>query len=248
MLPPPSPLTRSQSSPPSLKTAAIRSRSESPFEVKLSPNVTKHMSLDAFGTPSPPDWDENEHVEELVDETPAKKELEYEWDSPEVVSDINLPQRVHTLSTIDEGSSKLSESPLEDRVFTSTPASKADRTKFYTPSSDMSVMGLPLSLPRSGIPHPDFDSYELSRRGLSSPPTHFTQALLDAHREHVQGHRGQVSKAEFTIEDLKKDNKRLKEEFQVEEEEKKNMVGRAIQRQRIIVRLQDEQLIAAKGE
>ncbi|WWD16489.1 hypothetical protein CI109_100915 [Kwoniella shandongensis] len=46
-------------------------RSSSPFEIKLSPYVTKRMSLDAFGTPTPPKSEEEEAekgMEELLEE------------------------------------------------------------------------------------------------------------------------------------------------------------------------------------
>jgi len=159
-------------SPASLKPLNIQSasdvtgsedRSESPFEIKLSPLVTKRMSLDAFGaaSPSPP-------VDAVAPPTDIEELVEEDDDTEAVdVSRLGAGHIESDLSSLPESSSgqDLSEKP----------------TQYFTPFSAGEVTeGLSLLTPASPFLPPD------RRRHVSCPPFPGTQSLLQAHGDHTK--------------------------------------------------------------
>ena len=126
-------------------------RSSSPFEVKLTPIVTKRMSLDAFGAPEPPvTSSDSGHTENPIEESEEMLDEAEGEDEPDEEAQIVMPQVTHfrhtSLSTIRETpSSKASEDssllqPAQTPLAPRTPGSglktcQTGRTEYFTPLS-----------------------------------------------------------------------------------------------------------------
>jgi hypothetical protein len=191
-------------------------RRASPFEVKLTACVTKRMSLDAFGTPTPPKSEEGHTPEGAMEEVLAEYDSDISEEEEDVDGD-NEEQHTtavtfqHTsLSTIPEGTSSTKDADSNpsrhDVPLFSTPPSPSEmttpapgKTPYFTPSStfptsSLGSNGLPLP-PSRDEPSP-FVGRRLGRKHASAPPLTMgvTQRLLEAHLEHSKALKEEVEK------------------------------------------------------
>lgn len=188
-------------------------RASLPFEVKLSPSVTKRMSLDAFGaqiSDRPSIGDDQRSMEELVEDEIAHDE-EAARDA-EAARQMTVAQSLEgfqatPLTTIDESPDMSSSigSGIE------TPASFAcfDRTRYFTPVTPSQLPEFPLPPLYSTPPHQP-------RRHLSAPPLGITQTLLNVQSGHNAALQEKVREGEGIIELLKDEMEALREELQLQ--------------------------------
>lgn len=210
---PPIPLNVSQSS-------YLDARSESPFEVKLSPMVTKRMSLDAFGTSTPPLLSHvaapSSDIEELAEEDEgASSEAELNIETGDEVHETPIKHHT-TLSTIQEASSSCQDTS-SSREYGQTSASLGV-TQYYTPaSSALDSRGIPRAFDSPFLP-PNY------RQHLSCPPLLISGALLSAQSEHTKALSHELKCAKDVIasleEELAEMRVRAEKAEQVDEEEK----------------------------
>ncbi|OCF57896.1 hypothetical protein L486_03917 [Kwoniella mangroviensis CBS 10435] len=212
-----SPIRRFPSKSKESEFSRAAKRSSSPFEVKLSANVTKRMSLDAFGaTPITScfgdDADGNlEEVLEREDEEEAHDHTDRSYRNNDRLQDEGLEgYEAHELSNITESPfsedhsttyqiSIVDHTPINQHTTTDT------STKFFTPfSPSLSAQGLPLpTSPTSPLPL-------LRKKYLSAPPLSVTNSLLEAHADHTKALKDQLKAGGFMMDVLKSENEELK--------------------------------------
>jgi hypothetical protein len=180
-------------------------RSESPYEIRLSPMVTKRMSLDAFGTPSPPPVSQppssGGDIEEVLEEGGVGEE-------GEEAGGESAGYLHTTLSTIEEGLSAAQES-VNDRsraipLSLSQARTVLDQTFYYTPfSAKLDHRGLPLpsSEPEIGACSP--------RQHLSCPPLPASELLLGAHSGYTRSLESELQCARNVIQCLEEELSRV---------------------------------------
>jgi len=222
-MPSPSPAEAGSSNTDVRPTSKQDKRSSSPFEVKLSACVTKRMSLDAFGTPSPPHSDENiseATMEELLEEYDSDNSdiisneddnVHGEIEAVDVIEGMSAAFQHTSLSTIQESSSTrgnsssmigLAPTSAEGVPYSSTPATgmmTTGKTPYFTADSSF-----PSSLDESGLPViTSFPS--IGRKHASAPPMGVTQRLLEAHVEHTRALRSEVDMSDEVRKVLEKE-------------------------------------------
>jgi hypothetical protein len=177
------------------------------------------MSLDAFGTPTPPRTDEGHIDEATLEELLEEYDSEVESDTSEAIQTFQekneaVPTFRHTsLSTIPESSSAstrdLTLSSLGSTSglpFSSTPyftPGIPEQTPYFTPDETSSLP----SLRPGNLPLPKLDSPFLPpgyRGRASAPPLGVTQKLLEAHGEHARALQQEVERAREVILELEK--------------------------------------------
>ncbi|WVW80172.1 hypothetical protein I302_102149 [Kwoniella bestiolae CBS 10118] len=189
-------------------------RSSSPFEVKLSANVTKRMSLDAFGTtPIAMSFGELEEGLEEVLEGDGEDQNQSEPQGDDCQYELNdnglEGYEAHELSNITESPfSEDHSTTYQISIVDHTPSNQytiADtNTKFFTPlSPSLSAQGSPL--PPSPSPSP-----LIRRKYLSAPPLSVTNTLLEAHADHTKALKEQLRAGEFMMDVLRSENEELK--------------------------------------
>ncbi|KAE8539660.1 hypothetical protein D1P53_003594 [Cryptococcus gattii VGV] len=229
-------------------------RSSSPFEIKLSPHVTRRMSLDAFGTPTTDplfnSHNKGDKIEEITDvdesyesrnwhqaeEARAGKppSQTYDTNQDELFSSDEQPLatfRGTELSTIMESSSSRGnesqcmsseigrDSPMQSHGSLPRPSwdpfSSSEWQQPFTPK--LTADGLPM--PNSISPA----SPLLHKKYTSAPPlVGVSPRLLDAHLEHSQSLKDQISASSVIMEVLKSEvaetKKRLADEARERDE------------------------------
>ncbi|WRT65725.1 uncharacterized protein IL334_002673 [Kwoniella shivajii] len=171
-------------------------RSSSPFEVKLSANVTKRMSLDAFGTPSPPRSVEEEVVEEVLSESHEDEHDNADQAELDQLRDNGLEgYQSHELSNITESPSSAEHSFGNDMTQTpSNPTSAHGTTPFFTPLSP--------TLTHQELPLPMSHSPLTWKNHMSAPPLVVTTSLLAAQEQHSSGLKDQLKAREMMMDIL----------------------------------------------
>ncbi|OCF31681.1 hypothetical protein I316_06686 [Kwoniella heveanensis BCC8398] len=220
-------------------------RSSSPFEVKLAPSVTKRMSLDAFGTPTPPrsDDDHGDALEEVLEnvwedemthiDSAHHNDLEdnLSFDEGDQVSDTEGQilehggldaHQSHHLSTITESPSSQEISAGDIPIYI-TPElqtrSMQPATEYFTSNSPaLNDQGLPT--PASYSPSP------LTRKYLSAPPLGITPSLLQAHSDHTQALKDQLRASEVVIDVLRGEIDELRSCMETEKEARQSLAVR----------------------
>ncbi|WVF65801.1 hypothetical protein IAT40_000538 [Kwoniella sp. CBS 6097] len=225
-------------------------RSSSPFEVKLAPSVTKRMSLDAFGTPTPPRSDDDHGF----DQDALEEVLENVWEDNvdqdvsliqhDVADDLSLEDHEeiatasqekqledggleahlsHHLSTINETPSSLEISEGDIPIYL-TPA--VQRPRSSEPATRYFTPLSPL-LDDRGLPTPSshFPS-PLTRKYLSAPPLAVTSSLLQAHSDHTRALKDQLEASEVVIDVLRGEIDELRDCVQIEKKARQSLAGR----------------------
>nr|KIR86891.1 hypothetical protein I308_02580 [Cryptococcus tetragattii IND107] len=230
-------------------------RSSSPFEIKLSPQVTRRMSLDAFGTPTDllfNSHNKDDKIEEITDvgesyesrdwhqaeEAKAEKPLSqtYDTNQDEFFSSDEQPLatfRGTELSTIMESScSRGNESqcmsseigrgsPMQSHGSLPRPSwdpfSNNEWQQPFTPK--LTADGLPM--PNSMSPA----SPLLHKKYTSAPPlVGVSPRLLDAHLEHSQSLKDQISASSVIMEVLKSEVAEMKKRLGDEARERDELI------------------------
>ena len=225
-----------------------RSRSASPFEVKLTPVVTKRMSLDAFGTPEPPPSHTDEgsaasdkwspatpEVEEVLDETSSEVEDHQQGSETFEWQNAPIEFRHTTLSTIRETVSSKGSSNFGDdlRAYVQptplphTPWSGVERTggtEFFTPFSlndeDEDANGLPSNGFSSLRPPHRVISTSPSqvRRHLSAPPSPL-RVSAPAHSEDLEELQAELQTRDQRMAELQIEQEGLRKQLAEQEDE-----------------------------
>lgn len=228
----PSPLSLKPLSVPSATDVAnSEDRSESPFEVKLSPLVTKRMSLHAFGTAAASF--SSEHVvpwtdtEELIDD----HRDEQPGDVTEDVAAVE-EREVPDLSTVQE-----SLSVQQTSGTSSCGPSTSENTRYYTPFS------APHNSPMPPLPSREPCAIPTTRRQYSScPPLPVTRSLLRAQGDHTQALSHELNCAKALIKQMEKDLRDAKK--RLERAERSNDMEQAL-----LIRMQElEDLLAERDQ
>ncbi|WVQ93442.1 hypothetical protein IAU59_000516 [Kwoniella sp. CBS 9459] len=224
-------------------------RSSSPFEVKLAPSVTKRMSLDAFGTPTPPRSDDDhgpdrDAFEEVLEnvwedqmshtatgvEVELGDDLSFDEEHEEIagsegeqLDDGGLEaHRSHHLSTIDETPSSQELSAADIPIYI-TPDVEAKPTppgtRYFTP--------MPPLLDDRGLPTPrSYSPSPLTRRFLSAPPLSITPSLLQARSDHTQALKDQLKASEVVIDVLRGEIDELRNRVEIKKEARRCVAER----------------------
>ena len=228
----PSPLSLKPLNVPSATDVAnSEDRSESPFEVKLSPLVTKRMSLHAFGTAAASF--SSEHVvpwtdtEELIDD----HRDEQPGDVTEDVAAVE-EREVPDLSTVQE-----SLSVQQTSGTSSCGPCTSENTRYYTPFS------APHNSPKPPLPSREPCAIPTTRRQYSScPPLPVTRSLLRAQGDHTQALSHELNCAKALIKQMEKDLRDAKK--RLERAERSNDMEQAL-----LIRMQElEDLLAERDQ
>lgn len=206
-------------------------RSSSPFEVKLTPTVSKRVSLDAFGGSGvPPSGTSSGHEEVLEDENES---LSFEVHGSLIVHDdsyddsgqdshgdsVSLPTtqtteealatfHATTLSTINEVSSGDQQDLVRENG--------GLPTRYYTPLDSP-----PADEPQSPL---STSPILLPRQHFSAPPLGQTRHLLQAHETHATALDDELRAAHAVIEGLQSEARRLRDAMEEESEEKRQVL------------------------
>ncbi|WVQ64926.1 uncharacterized protein L199_003096 [Kwoniella botswanensis] len=226
-----SPIRRPPSKSKESEFSRAAKRSSSPFEVKLSANVSKRMSLDAFGaTPITTCFGEDAegNLEEVLEgegEAGAHDLQDQSYRNEYPLQDEGLEgYEAHELSNITESPfsedhsttyqiSIVDHTPINQHTTTDT------STKFFTPlSPSLWAQGLPLP-PSYASPLP-----LLRRKHLSAPPLSVTNTLLEAHADHTKALKDQLKAREFMMDVLKSENEELKTVMENIRQEKEQQI------------------------
>ncbi|WWC68611.1 uncharacterized protein I206_102541 [Kwoniella pini CBS 10737] len=207
--------------------ARAAKRSSSPFEVKLSANVTKRMSLDAFGTSSLPKFDINEEVLAEENDVQIDKIMQ---DSPQTPNEAYQNLRDEDEAQLEDNGldgyeahelSKISESPDLDDHYISiqyTPVNHPvtdTNTHFFTPLSPLlNAQGLPSYKTTALSPSP-----LLIRKHMSEPPLPISFDVLLQQADRLDGLKDQLKAESFIIDILRSENEDLKSLTQKQKEE-----------------------------
>ncbi|WWC96945.1 hypothetical protein V866_003820 [Kwoniella sp. B9012] len=212
-----SPIRRPPSKSREREFSRAAKRSSSPFEVKLSANVTKRMSLDAFGaTPIASCFgeDANGNLEEVLEgegEEEAHDQQDQSYRNEYQLQDEGLEgYEAHELSNI-------TESPFSEDHCTTYQISIVDHTPIdqhtITDANTRSLTPLSPSLSAQELPLPPSPAWPLPllrRKYLSAPPLSVTNTLLEAHADHTKALKDQLKAGEFMMDVLKSENEELK--------------------------------------
>ncbi|OWZ75148.1 hypothetical protein C365_05704 [Cryptococcus neoformans Bt85] len=229
-------------------------RSSSPFEIKLSPHVTRRMSLDAFGTPintSSYLHNKSDKIEELSDvdesceshdwhqakEAEAEKPPSPMYDTSQ--DEINTEEhplaafRGTELSTIMESSSsRCNESqymPSEPSGYSPIQSHSSLPRPSWDPFSNREWQqpSTP-NLTADGLPMPNGVSPTsplLSKKYMSAPPlVGVSPQLLDAHLEHCQSLKDQIRASSVMMEVLKSEVAEMKKRLADEAHEREELI------------------------
>lgn len=189
-------------------------RSSSPFEVKLTPTVSKRVSLDAFGgTPAP--VAEGAGHEEVLDDIsdmdeeslddPVQDSVGEMPDWPETSIDVVATFHGTTLSTINEVSGDHS-----DVVGHPGPEPSRYWTPSGTPAGRENVSTSPM-LP--------------SRQHRSTPPFSSPRRnLLQAHEDHTTALDNELRASMTLISELQAESRRLQDALEEESEDKRQVL------------------------
>lgn len=206
------------------KKASHSRRSSSPFEVKLTPTVSKRVSLDAFGgVIAPTVAAEREGLEEVLEDISDMEEGEEDDDEEESFGDqigedfgsvpdmsgtaMDVLATFHgtTLSTINEVSS--------GDQFDLTSRSGIQATRYYTPADspgDREVVSYSPMLP--------------PRQHRSAPPLTPTRNLLRAHEERNATLDDEIRASMTLISELQAESRRLHDAYEEESEDKRQIL------------------------
>ena len=205
------------------KKASHSRRSSSPFEVKLTPTVSKRVSLDAFGgTSAPAIAAEQEGMKEVLDDISDLEEEDnddeasfgdqigedYGDEPPMSGSVMDALATFHgtTLSTINEVSSgDHSDMPSQSGIQPSrygTPSGSPGRYEAVASSSPM--------LP--------------PRQHLSAPPLRPTRDLLRAHQNPSNTLDDELRASMTLISELRAESRRLQDAYEEESEDKRQVL------------------------
>ncbi|WWC87912.1 uncharacterized protein L201_002812 [Kwoniella dendrophila CBS 6074] len=210
--------------------AKAAKRSSSPFEVKLSANVTKRMSLDAFGasTLSKPEYVEEKSQEILEtpysDEVGKEESLEGSFEDKHDPDEYQLRDdglegyEAHELSKITESPWSKDHSTNHEYFLDQTPDHQHTTidttTKFFTPISPI------LNAQGSRLMTTPERSPLIRRKYMSAPPTTKTTSLSEAQADHSEALQDQLRAEEFMMDILKSEIDDLREALRTETREK----------------------------
>ena len=183
-------------------------RSESPFEVKLSALVTKRMSLDAFGAPTPPlanDADSSISVfsmaemEEILEDEEGSDEAESDHDSDDgddnnemgILGVDNEEHGCNSRSSFQEGSTQT----FSESLYIRTTPNPESSVEGHNPNQHPLVGDQPMTLP--WVPSPNY------RQHSSCPPLSSSQVFLAADAHHFKLLRAELDHSVKVIADLK---------------------------------------------
>ncbi|EIW69010.1 hypothetical protein TREMEDRAFT_62726 [Tremella mesenterica DSM 1558] len=207
-------------------TSKIDKRASSPFEVKLTPMVTKRMSLDAFGASSPEISDfVGGQAEELVDE--PTDDL-----TPAMDGGAEVLFHTTTLSTIDESPLSAQSAQQEGTEWSSETDSPSEQTRSHTPSS-RPVLGA------HGLPLPHRRPY-VERKHSSAPPMGISQALLEAHADYTKALQREIKAGEDVVEELQAESRQLRDALEEESEEKRTLMIELNEKTRLLSKAQED--------
>lgn len=209
--------------------------------------VTKRMSLDAFGTPTPPLLTHSTRsasdIEELAENDDEENDLDSVADVSLSYSEKESPVPHTTLSTIQEASFS-SRDIADASAYTQTPGSHGV-TQYFIPASE--------TLDNRGLPLPSNDSPFLPlkfRQNLSCPPLPINEALLSAHSEHAQALVHELECARNVIGELEDELKAMKvraEEAVREDEDERAWLNKAKELEGLLAERDEGQLACLRA-
>ncbi len=220
-------------------------RSSSPFEVKLTPMVAKRMSLDAFGSLTPP-YSEEDHptVEQLTDEhevEPPHPLANFLGTSLSTIRE-SPSSRGHQSSCAEFTSSMpvntnatsvllMSEGESQPRWRPKTPRTDQTQSRYYTPTSS------PARKAADGLPLP-IESPFVPPRHQSAPPLAGTMALIDAQSDHSRNLQAEVQQYRAVIEAMQADLRRAHDTLEEEGWDKGKLAEAVREQAELVIKLQ----------
>lgn len=202
------------------KKATHARRSSSPFEVKLTPTVSKRVSLDAFGGTAAPVDGRSSGYEEVLDDIPSIGEEDSSFDRPDVEQGAGSSEggvgplatfHATTLSTINEVSSG---DQIQDHLDTGHPNDILP-SRYYTPDASSQRIEVYQDPPSPFIP---------PRQHFSAPPLSTTRSLLEAHENHATALDDELRASMTVISELQAEARRLQDAFEEESDEKRKVL------------------------